>query len=75
MEEFNKAYMGDAVYVEIRHGKLVLTAENGIEAHDTIYLEPEVMDNLIRYFNRAVSAAETARMKSAVDKFAEKETP
>ena len=38
----NKTYLGDGVYVEFDGFSLTLTAENGIEATDTIVLEPEV---------------------------------
>ena len=37
-----KRYLGDGVYVEFDGYALVLTAENGIEATNTIVLEPDV---------------------------------
>jgi hypothetical protein len=39
----NKHYLGDGVYLELEEsGMIILTTENGIEATNTIYLEPEV---------------------------------
>jgi len=45
----NKQYLGDGVYVEVDRGALVLTAENGIEVLERIYLEREVFDALVKY--------------------------
>jgi hypothetical protein len=50
-----KRYLGDGVYVEVDRGMLKLTAENGIEATDTIYLDPEVFRALRAYYEEAVS--------------------
>lgn len=44
-----KSYLGDGVYVDVDAGGLVLTAENGIAATDTIYLDPEVWQALLDY--------------------------
>ena len=46
-----KVYLGDSVYVEINEaGQLVLTTENDIYgASNTIYLEPEVYDALLKF--------------------------
>lgn len=43
-----KQYLGDAVYAEFDDQTLnvTLTTENGIEATNTIVLEPEVLDAL-----------------------------
>lgn len=49
----DKTYLGDAVYAHISpYGELVLTTENGIEATNTIILEPQVIDALLRYLER-----------------------
>lgn len=48
----NKVYLGDGVYVEIEDGRIKLTAENGIVATDTIYLEVEVYQALIAFVER-----------------------
>jgi len=44
-----KAYLGDGAYVDYDGDRLVLTAENGISATDTIYLDPDVWENLKSY--------------------------
>ena len=38
-----KVYLGDGAYAEFDGYGSVLTAENGIEATDTVYFEPEVL--------------------------------
>lgn len=49
-EASNKAYIGDGVYVAFDGYSLILTAEDGVRATNTIYLEPVVMDSLIEYY-------------------------
>lgn len=44
-----KRYLGDAVYAEIEDGMVKLTTEDGIQATNTIYLEPEVFNALCAY--------------------------
>lgn len=44
-----KAYLGDGVYVDVENGMLKLTTENGIGASNTIFLEQEVWDALVKY--------------------------
>jgi hypothetical protein len=44
-----KEYLGDAVYVEFDGYGLRLTTEDGIRATNTIVLEPEVYEALVRY--------------------------
>lgn len=51
-----KTYLGDAVYAEWKNGILVLTTEDGIQATNAIYLEPEVIDALLKYLGAAVTA-------------------
>lgn len=53
----NKTYLGDGVYADTEDGMLKLTTENGYGASNTIYLEPEVIDALIRYVNTARGAS------------------
>jgi hypothetical protein len=48
----NKQYLGDGVYVNHDGYQIKLTAENGIAATDTIYLEPSVLQNLFNYAER-----------------------
>ena len=44
-----KQYLGDSVYADIQDGMLKLTTENGAGANNTIYLESEVVNALLRY--------------------------
>lgn len=48
----HKDYLGDGVYVDVEKGMLKLTMENGIETTNTIFLEPEVYEALVRYVER-----------------------
>lgn len=51
----SKAYLGDAVYVDIdSEGRIVLTTENGICATNTIILEPEVLLAFMEYIEKAI---------------------
>lgn len=52
----NRVYLGDSVYVEIEHGRLKLTTDNGVGASNTIYLEPEVFDALALYMQQVRAA-------------------
>ena len=47
----NKSYLGDGVYVDIDEfvKSIILTTENGISTTNTIYLEDQVVEALIRY--------------------------
>lgn len=46
-----KMYLGDSVYVEFlkAEGMLKLYLDNGYGEHDSIFLEPEVYSNLIKF--------------------------
>ena len=44
-----KQYLGDGAYVSFDGFGLTLTAENGISTTNTIYLEPEVYESLVKY--------------------------
>ena len=45
-----KRYLGDAVYAaDHGNGMIVLTTEDGYQATNTIYLEPEVFAELLRF--------------------------
>lgn len=48
-----KRYLGDGVYVGYDGYGFTLTTENGIEVSNTIYLEPQVCNDLIRYVKEA----------------------
>lgn len=53
-----KRYLGDGVYCEVERGMLKLTTENGIEETNTIFLEPETMNELERFYKDARKQAE-----------------
>ena len=46
----NKAYLGDGVYIECDGlGQVVLTTNDGINTTNIIYLEPEVVQAMIKW--------------------------
>jgi hypothetical protein len=49
-----KDYLGDGVYVMVldQMGTIELTTENGIEATNTIVIEPNVLRTLMKYLKR-----------------------
>lgn len=51
----DKRYLGDGVYASYDGYHIVLTAEDGVVATNTIYLEPSVLAALIAYSKRGVS--------------------
>ncbi len=53
----DKRYIGDGVYADVDRGMIKLTAENGLCATDTIYLEPEVFEALQQFYRDALHAA------------------
>lgn len=53
MGEDTKRYLGDAVYAEDVNGMVKLTTEDGIQATNTIYLDPEVFEALRRWHEEA----------------------
>lgn len=51
-----KQYLGDGVYVKIDEiGMLILTTEDGVEVTNTIYLEPEVTVELVKFIEGLVN--------------------
>lgn len=50
-----KDYIGDAVYAEFNGYDIILTTENGIEATNTIVLEPNVIEALKNFIKRIES--------------------
>jgi hypothetical protein len=48
--EWKKAYLGDGVYAAFDGFGIWLTAEDGIIATDAIYVEPAVLDSLLRFY-------------------------
>jgi hypothetical protein len=47
--DFPKRYLGDGAYVAFDGYSLILTAEDGIRATNTIVLEPSVYAELVRF--------------------------
>lgn len=47
-----KTYLGDGAYAELADGRLMLTAEDGIRATDTVILEPEAWAELLAFVRR-----------------------
>jgi len=48
----HKAYLGDAVYIDFDGFNLILTTEDGIQATNTIILEPAIYQTLVDYVER-----------------------
>ena len=48
----SKVYLGDSVYVYHDGYHIVLTTNNGYEDSNTIALDPDVYDALLRYVER-----------------------
>jgi hypothetical protein len=51
-EKMTKEYIGDGVYVDFDGFQLRLTTEDGYNATNTIYLEPNVYEHLVAYVER-----------------------
>jgi hypothetical protein len=49
-----KQYIGDGVYADFDGYYLVLTSENGLRVLNTIYIEPEVLQELEAYVDRLI---------------------
>jgi hypothetical protein len=45
----DKVYLGDSVYAEIKHDMLILTTDNGYGDTNTICLERDVYENLVKF--------------------------
>ena len=61
-----KQYLGDSVYVEIEHGGIKLTTNNGLpdDPRNVIFLEPEVYALLVSYVERARAFYKAERDKA-----------
>ena len=44
-----RAYLGDGLYADFDGFQIVLSAENGIRAHDTVYLDERVLESFLRW--------------------------
>jgi hypothetical protein len=47
-----KEYLGDGVYVRFDGFGYTVTTEDGISIQNTVYLEPDVYQELVNYVNR-----------------------
>ena len=54
MASATKQYIGDGVYADFDGYYLVLTSENGLRVLNTIYIEPEVLQELEAYVDRLI---------------------
>lgn len=61
----SKTYLGDGVYAEMAGDHVVLTTEDGIEVTNRIYLEPEVLAELVRYLHLEEVLAERVAQELA----------
>jgi len=53
-----KAYLGDGAYAAWDGYNVIITAEDGIRATDTVYLEPEVLHNFMQFIAMISNKAE-----------------
>jgi len=53
-----KVYLGDGAYAEYDGYGIVLTAENGVEVTDSVYLESNAWENLKRFVDSIKSHKE-----------------
>jgi hypothetical protein len=65
-----KTYLGDSVYADVDKGMIKLTTENGLRATNTIFLEPEVYEALIRFADRAKAHFAELREKAEAEAIA-----
>lgn len=47
-----KQYIGDGAYVDFDGWNIILTTEIGIRTTNVIFLEPQVVESLLRYIER-----------------------
>jgi hypothetical protein len=59
----HKDYLGDSIYADVSGCGIVLTTENGFEASNTIFLEPEVLHALDRYRHRIADTFNAPNIK------------
>jgi hypothetical protein len=69
-----KMYLGDSVYISYDGFQFCLTTENGGSPSNTIFLDHEVVTNLIFYCKRAMEATVQVTVKETETEIAEMET-
>ena len=47
-----KSYLGDGAYVRFDGYGFWITAENGVEVTEEVYLEPSAVESLLRFFSQ-----------------------
>jgi len=64
IEHRAKEYLGDGLYAAFDGYHIVLSAEDGIRATDTVYLEDGVLNTFFRYVERIYNVEITVKKKS-----------
>ena len=59
MSVTDKTYLGDGLYAAWDGEYIILSAENGIRATDTVYLDAETWAELVDYIDRLKAKART----------------
>lgn len=49
----DRTYLGDGLYAAFDGYGIWVTAEDGIQATDAVYFEPDVLDKLVSFYGRA----------------------
>lgn len=62
-----KTYLGDGVYADVENGMIKLTAENGLRAYNTIFLEPEVYEALVKFVEQTKARFKEMREKAKAE--------
>jgi hypothetical protein len=70
-----KTYLGDGLFANFDGYHIVLTAENGIEATNTVYLEPAVYAALVRYHAQLQAYIARVNSGAASDEQQQEEAP
>ncbi len=68
MMSTRKSYLGDSVYVDFDGYMLTLTTENGYDPSNTIYLEPEVYQQLTEYVKKIREELEADAEADRIDR-------
>lgn len=65
--EFSKSYLGDGAYVGFEWPGFIVTAENGIETTDRVFLEVEALISLVRFAATFLAKPTRARLIEAIN--------
>ena len=57
-------YLGDSVYADADDYYIIIYLNNGEESFNMIYLNPDVMENLINYYRNRKSTGSNNRSSS-----------